>query len=159
MQRKVRAYLGANVSILTDQRNKVKKPMMLDQFARRMLRRPDLLFGYLPGESGCGCMTGAAWPRHARAGQLRPGLRPRVSDRERQPRQLWMSGRDVVFHRDLAGGGLAADYRPRRRRGRGSRLRPRRIGRDRQRHARPSWYALRSRRESGRQCGRRFGRT
>ncbi|WP_031441139.1 hypothetical protein [Sphingomonas sp. FUKUSWIS1] len=60
MERKVRAYLGADVSILTDRRNKEKKPMTLDQFARRMRRRPDLLFDYLPGESGCGCMTGAA---------------------------------------------------------------------------------------------------
>jgi len=58
MERKVRAYLGADVSILTDRRNREKKPMTLDQFARRMRRRPDLLFDYLPGESGCGCMSG-----------------------------------------------------------------------------------------------------
>jgi hypothetical protein len=60
MERKLRAYLGADVAILTDRRNRDKKPMTLDQFKARLRRRPDLLFDYEPGESGCGCMVTAA---------------------------------------------------------------------------------------------------
>jgi hypothetical protein len=61
MERKLGAFLGVPVSILTDRRGGGgKKPMTLDAFARRLRREPGRRFEYQPGESGCGCMAEAA---------------------------------------------------------------------------------------------------
>ena len=58
MERKLGAYLGAPVSILTDRRGGTgKKPMTLEAFARRLRAEPGRKYEYQPGESGCGCMT------------------------------------------------------------------------------------------------------
>lgn len=57
MERKLAAYLGEPVSILTDRRGGGgKKPMTLNAFARRLRQEPDARYEYQPGESGCGCM-------------------------------------------------------------------------------------------------------
>ncbi len=60
MERKLGAYLGVNVSILTDRRGGGKKPMTLDQFAERLRADPKRKYEYAPGESGCGCFGAAA---------------------------------------------------------------------------------------------------
>lgn len=61
MERKLVAYLGGGVSMLTDRRGgKGKKPLTLDQFAERLLDDPDARYEYAPGESGCGCFGVAA---------------------------------------------------------------------------------------------------
>jgi hypothetical protein len=61
MERKMRAFLGADVSMLTDRRGGTgKKPMSLDAFADRISAEPTREYEYAPGESGCGCMGVAA---------------------------------------------------------------------------------------------------
>lgn len=61
MERKIAAFLGANVSMLTDRRGGAgKKPLTLDAFAERLRANPKVKIEYQPGESGCGCMTEAA---------------------------------------------------------------------------------------------------
>ena len=58
MERKLAAYIGKPVTMLTDRANdNVKKPMSLDAFADRLRRSPELTFEYEPGTSGCGCMV------------------------------------------------------------------------------------------------------
>lgn len=61
MERKLAAYLGGGVSMLTDRRGgDGKKPMTLDQFAERLRSDPKKKYEYAPGESGCGCFADAA---------------------------------------------------------------------------------------------------
>lgn len=60
MERKVAAYLGADVAMLTDRRGGDKKPMTLDSFADRLRAEPSETYEYAPGESGCACMGVAA---------------------------------------------------------------------------------------------------
>lgn len=61
MERKLGAYIGKPVSMLTDRRGSAKKkPLTLDDFEKRLRARPNRKFEYQPGESGCGCMTGEA---------------------------------------------------------------------------------------------------
>ena len=61
MERKLAAFLGADVSMLTDRRRgQGKKPLSLDRFAERLRREPETTYEYRPGESGCGCMLEAA---------------------------------------------------------------------------------------------------
>ena len=56
MERKLAAYLGGGVSILTDRRGGGgKKPMTLDVFAKRLRVDPNEQYEYVSGESGCGC--------------------------------------------------------------------------------------------------------
>jgi hypothetical protein len=59
MERKVAAFLGKDVAMLTDRRGG-KKPMTLDTFAARLCAEPAKVWDYEPGESGCGCMGVAA---------------------------------------------------------------------------------------------------
>jgi hypothetical protein len=61
MERKMGAFIGKPVSMLTDRRGGMgKKPMTLDAFAERLRREPNRRYEYQPGESGCGCMTDVA---------------------------------------------------------------------------------------------------
>lgn len=61
MERKLGAFLGLPLSILTDRRGGGgKRPLTLDQFAERLRQEPARRYRYRPGESGCGCMTAAA---------------------------------------------------------------------------------------------------
>lgn len=61
MERKLRDFLGKEVSMLTDRRGGGgKKPLTLDAFANRLRAEPAAKFEYAPGESGCGCMGVAA---------------------------------------------------------------------------------------------------
>lgn len=60
MERKLRAFLGDDVAMMTDRRGGEKKPMSLDTFAQRLRAEPGREFTYQPGESGCGCMGAAA---------------------------------------------------------------------------------------------------
>jgi hypothetical protein len=61
MERKLIAFLGVDVSILTDRRGgDGKKPMTLDAFADRLRADPTIKYEYLPGEGGCGCTTALA---------------------------------------------------------------------------------------------------
>lgn len=60
MERKLRAFLGKDVAMLTDRRNGEKNPMSLDTFAERLRAEPARAYEYQPGESGCGCMGVAA---------------------------------------------------------------------------------------------------
>lgn len=56
MERKIIAYLGADVSMLTDRSGDgEKKPLTLDEFDRRVAADPQLTFDWQPGDSGCGC--------------------------------------------------------------------------------------------------------
>ncbi|MGR9441636.1 hypothetical protein [Rhizobium leguminosarum] len=57
MERKLAAYLGKPVTMMTDRAgDNVKKPLSLDDFADRLLADPQLaLIPYEPGSSGCGC--------------------------------------------------------------------------------------------------------
>lgn len=56
MERKLAAYIGKPVTMLTDRANdNVKKPLSLDTFAGRLQDNPQLKFEYEPGSSGCGC--------------------------------------------------------------------------------------------------------
>ncbi|SFB52483.1 hypothetical protein SAMN03159496_04654 [Rhizobium sp. NFR07] len=58
MERKLAEYIGKPVTMLTDRANdNVKKPLSLDEFAERMLAKPQFIFEYEPGSSGCGCMV------------------------------------------------------------------------------------------------------
>lgn len=58
MERKLRAFLGADVSMLTDRRGgDGKKPMTLDAFAARLRAEPTKPYEYEPGDSGCACMV------------------------------------------------------------------------------------------------------
>ncbi|WP_334656698.1 hypothetical protein [Sphingomonas panaciterrae] len=60
MEQKMRAYLGADVSMLTDRRGGTgKRPMTLAEFAERLRADPGASYEYQPGESGCGCMVSA----------------------------------------------------------------------------------------------------
>lgn len=60
MERKLAAFIGKPVSMLTDRRGgKGKKPLTLDSFAARLRAHPERKFEYRPGESGCGCMADA----------------------------------------------------------------------------------------------------
>lgn len=59
MERKLIAYLGGDVAMLTDRRGGDKKPMSLDQFAQRLIAEPGEEYPYEPGDSGCGCMVTA----------------------------------------------------------------------------------------------------
>jgi hypothetical protein len=57
MEEKLRVYLGADVSMLTDRSGGLgKRPMTLDAFARRLIADPAAKYEYEPGSSGCGCM-------------------------------------------------------------------------------------------------------
>lgn len=57
MEQKMRDFLGADVSMLTDRRGDgIKKPMTLNAFRERLLTDPKRKFEYAVGESGCGCM-------------------------------------------------------------------------------------------------------
>jgi hypothetical protein len=61
MERKLRDYLGVDVSMLADTRGgEGKKPMTLDAFAARLRGDPTRVYQMQPGESGCGCMGVAA---------------------------------------------------------------------------------------------------
>lgn len=61
LERKMRAFLSADVSMLTDRRGGTgKKPTSLDTFAERLSADPAREYEYAPGESGCGCMGVAA---------------------------------------------------------------------------------------------------
>lgn len=60
MERKLRAYLGADVAMMTDRRGGGKRPMTLDAFAQRLRSQPGREYHYQPGDSGCGCMGAAA---------------------------------------------------------------------------------------------------
>jgi len=61
MERKLIAYLGGNVSMLSDRRGgDGKKPLTLDAFAQQLRAMPGATFEYAAGESGCGCMGAAA---------------------------------------------------------------------------------------------------
>jgi hypothetical protein len=55
MERKCREYLGQG-TFLTETVDKVKRPLSLEEFRRRLEQSPDLEFAMAPGESGCGCM-------------------------------------------------------------------------------------------------------
>lgn len=56
MERKLAEYIGKPVTMLTDRANdNVKKPLSLNDFADRMLAKPQFVFEYNPGSSGCGC--------------------------------------------------------------------------------------------------------
>jgi hypothetical protein len=56
MERKLSAYLGTPVSMLTDRSGGgAKRVLTLDEFARRLRAKPEQRFEYQPGESGCGC--------------------------------------------------------------------------------------------------------
>ncbi len=58
MERKMGAFLGKPVSMLTDRRGGTgKRPLTLDAFAKRLRADPARQYEYQPGESGCGCMT------------------------------------------------------------------------------------------------------
>lgn len=59
MERKLAAYLGQEVSMLSDRRGGSKTPMSLDKFAERLRADPKRQFEYQPGDGGCGC-TGAS---------------------------------------------------------------------------------------------------
>lgn len=59
MERKLRDYIGADVSMLTDRRGGDRRPMSLDTFEQRLREEPAREYEYQRGESGCGC-TGAA---------------------------------------------------------------------------------------------------
>lgn len=56
MERKLAAYLGKNVSMLTDRRGGGKRPLTLAEFADRLAADPTMQIEMQPGESGCGCM-------------------------------------------------------------------------------------------------------
>lgn len=57
MEQKLRAYLGADVAMLTDRSGGTgKRPLTLDNFAKRLAADPHREFEYEPGSSGCGCM-------------------------------------------------------------------------------------------------------
>lgn len=61
MERKLAAFIGSNVSMMTDRRGgDGKKPLTLDAFAARMRLTPNARFEYAPGEAGCGCFGVAA---------------------------------------------------------------------------------------------------
>jgi hypothetical protein len=60
MERKIAAFLNADVAMLVDRRGGDKTPMRLDTFASRLRAEPGSTYEYLPGESGCGCMGAAA---------------------------------------------------------------------------------------------------
>lgn len=56
MERKLAEYIGKPVTMLTDRANdNVKKPLSLDEFADRMRAKPQFIFEYDQGSSGCGC--------------------------------------------------------------------------------------------------------
>jgi len=58
MEQKLGALLGKPISMLTDRSGGGgKRPLTLDAFARRLIAQPGQRYEYLPGESGCGCMT------------------------------------------------------------------------------------------------------
>jgi hypothetical protein len=58
MEQKLRAFLGADVSMLTDRSGGLgKRPLTLNNFARRLTSDPTILYDYEPGSSGCGCMV------------------------------------------------------------------------------------------------------
>ncbi|MDR7257747.1 hypothetical protein J2X47_001927 [Sphingomonas sp. BE270] len=58
MERKLGAFLGKPVAMLTDRSGGTgKRPLTLDAFARRLRAQPGRQYEYKPGESGCGCMT------------------------------------------------------------------------------------------------------
>lgn len=60
MERKLIAFLGSDVAMMTDRRGGGKKPLSLDAFAQRLRAEPGKRYEYLPGESGCACFAGAA---------------------------------------------------------------------------------------------------
>lgn len=60
MEQKLRAFLDADVAMMTDRRGGDKKPLPLSQFATRLQAEPNQSYEYQPGESGCGCMGVAA---------------------------------------------------------------------------------------------------
>lgn len=56
MEQKMREFLGADVSMLTDRTGgDGKKPLTLAEFEQRLLANPQIEFFYEPGTSGCGC--------------------------------------------------------------------------------------------------------
>jgi hypothetical protein len=56
MEQKLREYLGADVSMLTDRAGgDGKRPLTLAEFEQRILADPQVEFDWLPGDSGCGC--------------------------------------------------------------------------------------------------------
>ncbi|QTH19692.1 hypothetical protein HRJ34_15720 [Rhizorhabdus wittichii] len=56
MERKVGAFLGAEVSMLTDRRGgDGKKVLTLDAFAQRLIAEPGTVYEYEPGDAGCAC--------------------------------------------------------------------------------------------------------
>jgi hypothetical protein len=56
MERKLAAYIGKPVTMMTDRAgDNVKKPLSLDDFGDRLTANPQLNFEYEPGSSGCGC--------------------------------------------------------------------------------------------------------
>lgn len=60
MERKLGAFIGKPVSMLTDRRGGgAKKPLTLEAFAQRLRAEPSRTYEYQPGESGCGCMVTA----------------------------------------------------------------------------------------------------
>ncbi|NTG85886.1 hypothetical protein G6L15_06955 [Agrobacterium rhizogenes] len=58
MERKLAAYIGKPVTMMTDRANdNIKKPLSLDAFADRLASNPEFNFEYEQGTGGCGCMV------------------------------------------------------------------------------------------------------
>lgn len=56
MERKLIEYLGGDVSMMSDRiGGPKKKPLTLDEFARRLEANPQMQIEWRPGDSGCGC--------------------------------------------------------------------------------------------------------
>ncbi|PTR06706.1 MULTISPECIES: hypothetical protein, partial [unclassified Novosphingobium] len=60
MERKIRAHIGKDVSMMTDRRGGGKKPLTLEAFAQRLRDQPEERYEYQPGDSGCACFAGVA---------------------------------------------------------------------------------------------------
>lgn len=59
MERKLTAYLGQG-TFLTDRTGGKKRPLPLAEFFARLDAQPSLIYDYVPGASGCGCMLDEA---------------------------------------------------------------------------------------------------
>lgn len=56
MERKLIAYLGGGISMMSDRiGGPTKKPLTLDEFAKRLAANPQMKIEWLPGDAGCGC--------------------------------------------------------------------------------------------------------
>lgn len=56
MERKLIEYLGGDISMMSDRvGGPTKKPLTLDEFAKRLDANPQMQIEWLPGDTGCGC--------------------------------------------------------------------------------------------------------